>query len=190
MCGRYLVEGEEPRFRALLRQAGLWEQRDWARGEEICPTGLAPLVLPRGRVAAGVWGFPAPAGKGVIIHARSETAAQKPLFRQAVRTGRCLVPASGYFEWRPSGRRKEKFALSLPGQGLAYFAGLWRDWGPEKRFVILTRAAGAGIAFIHDRMPVILNAEDGAAWLDGADEQEVWAKAIRLLAYALVETKE
>ena len=105
------------------------------------------------------WGY---SGYGnTVINARSETAFEKPMFRKSMQERRCLLPASGYYEWRrtPSGgKSKQKYALYRAGQPTIFMAGLWREEQGERLpvFVILTKAAGPGIADIHDRMPVIL----------------------------------
>jgi len=106
-----------------------------------------------------------------LINARSETAAEKPSFRGAMRHRRCLIPATGYYEW--TGRRgaKQPHLISLKGQELFAMAGLWEDWlgadGSEiETMAVLTTAANGDVAAIHDRMPVVLDPRDYERWLD------------------------
>ncbi|MCD8141368.1 MAG: SOS response-associated peptidase [Planctomycetaceae bacterium] len=105
------------------------------------------------------------------INAKTETAAEKPAYRDAYRLRRCLVPASGFYEWRREGTARTPFYFCPREEGgeLA-FAGLWELWrGGDENFVsftILTTAADATVARIHDRMPVILPSDRWEAWLD------------------------
>ena len=116
-----------------------------------------------------------------MINARSETAAEKPAFRAALRYRRCLVPASGFYEWKKEGRGKAPhyFVPAVSGDPLV-MAGLWEDWecnGEHLRsLAILTVGANVDVASVHDRMPVILPPESWAGWLD-ADVQRVDAVA-------------
>lgn len=106
-----------------------------------------------------------------MINAMCETVAQKPAFRAAFRERRCLVPADGFYEWKREAGHKQPYLIQVETAGLFAFAGLWERWtGPEGEVVesctILTTRANELVASIHDRMPVILNPEDYALWLD------------------------
>ena len=110
-----------------------------------------------------------------MINARSESASTKPAFKEALRHRRCLVPATGFFEWKKLGSIKQPFLIHLPESQPFVFAGLWETWrdrdspaaSPLSTFTILTCAPSPTIAEVHDRMPVILY-EDAAIdqWLD------------------------
>lgn len=105
-----------------------------------------------------------------MINARAETAAEKPSFRAAFRRRRCLVPASGFYEWRQTDGRKQPIYIRPP-DGLMSFAGLWEIWSsPEgdvlETCTLLTTEPNALLATIHNRMPVILEPESYEAWLD------------------------
>lgn len=106
-----------------------------------------------------------------MINARSETAAEKPAFRAALRRRRCLIPASGWYEWRHIGKNRQPWYLHASGEQPFAFAGLWEDWhdpaGGEAltTAAILTTAAAVGIAAIHERMPVRVAPEKYARWL-------------------------
>lgn len=191
MCGRYYIAAEDDseEIRRIVEQLnrklkGKPEQALLKTGE-IFPTNAAPTLSRAGGVALMRWGFSGPGGKGQVINARSEGAAQRPMFREAMRSARCLVPASHYFEWEKRGAQKVKYALSLPGQPI-YMAGLYRleEADGLPRFVILTRPCAPGIAFIHDRMPVLLAGEARRAWMDEtADPMAVLARAAQDVAY-------
>jgi putative SOS response-associated peptidase YedK len=104
--------------------------------------------------------------KAPTINARSETAAERPLFRSAFKYRRCLIPADGYYEWQRSGTTKRPFRLHLD-ERLFSFAGLWaeNDRLGVTSCTILTLPAAPQIAHIHDRMPVILDPEAYQAWI-------------------------
>jgi len=104
-----------------------------------------------------------------MINAKSETVAEKPSFRAAFRRRRCLVPATGFYEWQARPGGKQPYHIHLANGGLMAFAGLWEHWEADGRVLrtctILTTDANAAIAPIHDRMPVILERGDYATWL-------------------------
>lgn len=106
-----------------------------------------------------------------LINARSETVSEKPAFREAFRLRRCLIPASGFYEWAaPAGGRKQPFYFGMKDERLFAFAGLWERWGEGRDTVesctILTTEANEVLAPVHDRMPVILRESDYGLWLD------------------------
>jgi len=181
MCGRYYVDDEEPALRDIVEKL-----RDaHVKTGEVFPTDVAAVMAANGGFAAMRWGFPRFDGKGVIINARGETAAEKPMFRRPMLEGRCLIPASWYFEWEKRGREKIKYALAAPEERALWMAGLSRfdvKTG-ERTFVILTRPAWEGIAFIHDRMPVILPARLHDEWLHGRSPEKTMERAISELRY-------
>jgi putative SOS response-associated peptidase YedK len=129
------------------------------------------------------------------INARCETVATNPMFRDAYRSRRCLVPANGFYEWQTTGGPKQPYYIRLLNDPLFCFAGLWGsryvDGRKERTFTILTTNANALVAKVHDRMPVILRPSDHAAWLAGeappsvlapfpADEMEAYPVATRV----------
>lgn len=104
------------------------------------------------------------------INARSETVHERPAFRAAYKARRCLVPASGFYEWSgPKGKRQPHWIHPRDGE-LWLFAGLYERWDGtdgqgETTFTILTTEANEAIAPIHDRMPVILDADGADEWV-------------------------
>ena len=106
-----------------------------------------------------------------MINARSETVATKPAFRAAFKRRRCLVPADGYYEWQArDGRSKQPYFIHRGDEAMVAFAGLYEDWdGPRGRVrscTVLTQDSHGPLASIHDRMPVLVSAQDWASWLD------------------------
>jgi putative SOS response-associated peptidase YedK len=106
------------------------------------------------------------------INAKAETVATSGMFQGAVERGRCLVPASGFYEWKPvpGRKRKQPFHVRLRGGVLFGFAGLWTPSDPRTgappTCAIITTTANDLLAQIHDRMPVILDPDAEARWLD------------------------
>ena len=106
------------------------------------------------------------------INARAETVTEKPAFRAAFRKRRCLIPASGFYEWQGSGSASPKQPFYITGRDGAplTFAGLWERWEgadqPVESCTIIVTAANAFLKPIHHRMPVILAPGDFSAWLD------------------------
>jgi putative SOS response-associated peptidase YedK len=106
-----------------------------------------------------------------LINARSETVTEKPSFRQAIRYRRCLVLASGFYEWKLEGKEKQPWLIRLKDGAPMVFAGLWETWkSPEGTVVesctILTTASNRLVAPLHDRMPVILSPDEYRTWLE------------------------
>jgi len=150
----------------------------------IAPTQEAPVVRAADGGARAVamlrWGLVPSWAKELaigtkMINARSETVEEKPSFRNAFRHRRCIVPATGFFEWQGEPGRKQPFAITVSDRPLIAFAGLWESWRPKdgdpvETFTILTTDANAAVAAIHDRMPVILPEADREAWLTASAE--------------------
>ncbi len=105
-----------------------------------------------------------------LINARSETAAEKPAFRAAFRSRRCLIPASGFYEWKRRGDAKQPYFFAPAGDDLMSFAGLWERWdggdGTVESCTILTTGPNELMEPIHNRMPVIVTPDDYDLWLD------------------------
>ena len=140
----------------------------------ICPTqSVAVVTADAGRRLRPMrWGFlphwyKSPTDGPLLINARSETVAEKPAFRAAVRERRCLVPVSGFYEWhRTKEARLPWFAQRSDGEPLV-LGGIWQDWGEERQptLAILTTEANAGMAPIHNRLPLVIEEKDWALWL-------------------------
>lgn len=117
-----------------------------------------------------------------LINARAETVREKPSFRTAFKRRRCLVPATGYFEWKelpeslPTKKIKVPMYFTVRGGEPFSFAGLWDSWErfDGKRilsFTIITTEPNALAAVIHNRMPVILRRQDESVWLNGNEDE-------------------
>ena len=176
MCGRFLIPEEDgpEELLILLNRAELARRArhpDFRlkRGE-ICPGDCAAVLAPnRNRQTALFvmrWGFRLE--KRLVFNARSESAAEKTMFRQSLTERRCLIPAASFFEWDRRLKRPAKFRFWPDGKQMMYLAGLYRfePDAPLPVFTVLTRQAEGTIADIHDRMPVIVPPEQLDTWLD------------------------
>jgi len=106
-----------------------------------------------------------------LINARAETAGEKPAFRGALRHRRCLVPATGFYEWSGKRTARQPHLIRLKDHELFAFGGLWESWlgadGSEiETMAILTTASNAEMERLHDRMPVLIDPENFERWLD------------------------
>jgi len=177
MCGRYYVEITDDELEDIYEQvqreiAGQAEQLSFDLDKiEVFPTNIVPVQTGDKEYKAMKWGFTSFDGKP-IINARSETALEKPMFEKPMLESRCLIPASGYYEWQKQSVPKQKFSFALPDSNIMYMAGCYRL---DKKsglytFVILTREAVAAIKHIHDRMPVIISERHKNEWLYGSPD--------------------
>lgn len=163
MCCRYYIyrSGAE-QVTAMLDPA---DRGIVIREGEVRPSDEAAVLTGRGgrlRAQYMRWGFLSPKGGGLLINARSETAAQKPSFSDSLMRRRCVIPANCFYEWD---RNRQKVEFSVEGLPLFFMAGLYRDFGDGPRFTVLTTAANASMAPVHDRMPLLFTAEQTEAWL-------------------------
>jgi putative SOS response-associated peptidase YedK len=180
MCGRFVITSPP----AVLRQIfGYLEQPNFPPRHNIAPTQPIPVVI----VENGVrhfrlmrWGLlPSwvkdPRQFSLLINARSETVAEKPAFKNAIRRRRCLIPADGYYEWQGSAKPKRPYFIHRrDGQPIG-LAGLAETWiGPNGEeldtVAVVTAPASADLSVLHHRVPVTIHAGDFARWLDCGDD--------------------
>lgn len=197
MCGRMYIEPEDPTgelysILATLRFKNETEAISVKLSGEIFPSNIIPVMVNlQDSEQAAVpmkWGFPRFDGKGLVINARSETAAIKPMFRQSARDMRCIIPVSYYFEWQSQEKEKIKYSLRPSNGSLTYMAGLYKvdAHSGGQVFIVLTRQADEKISFIHDRMPVILPKQLIYEWLSPHNSfDEFINKAIGEMEYKI-----
>ncbi|HEX5130214.1 MAG TPA: SOS response-associated peptidase [Usitatibacter sp.] len=180
MCSRYFLDADGNIIAYTFRVPAVPGVN---KRFNIAPTQSAPVVRVNREGAREIamlrWGLVPFWAKDLkigttMINARREGIDAKPAFREAMKSRRCVVPATGFFEWqgeRPG--RKQPFAITVPQIPVFGFAGLWERWRPEKdaqpveTFTIATTDANEAVARVHDRMPVILPMEAIDTWLTG-----------------------
>jgi putative SOS response-associated peptidase YedK len=178
MCGRYAEYIGPSRMRRVYELSET--PRDLVPRFNIAPSQSAAVVregADHERTLAMLhWGLIPPWARDLKsgphpINARAETAHERPMFRKALRVRRCLVPASGFYEWKKVNGAKRPYFCRLRDEEPFGMAGLWEHWhGPDgediESFTILTTDANDLMAELHDRMPVIVDPADYAVWLD------------------------
>ncbi len=176
MCGRYTLYHHEDDLASLFEVATFPLEERY----NIAPTQLVPVVRERQdgtrELDSMRWGLvphwvKEPSEfKANLFNARSESAAEKPSFRDAMKNGRCLIPASGFYEWKAAGSGKQPYFIHRKEGAPLAFAGLYAYWGRGEGALlsctILTTAANDDMRPLHDRMPVILEAAAWERWLD------------------------
>jgi putative SOS response-associated peptidase YedK len=178
MCSRYFLDADG---NVIAYTFAVTVDERLRKRFNIAPTQQAPIVRVAkdgGReLALARWGLVPYWAKDLavgtkMINARAEGVEAKPAFKSAVEKRRCIVPATGFFEWQGAVGRKQPFAITLPDRHVFGFAGLWERWKPEagsavETFTIVTTDANEAVATIHDRMPVILPVDAEETWLHG-----------------------
>jgi putative SOS response-associated peptidase YedK len=188
MCGRYALTTPASVIAHLFHLGVL---QDYLPRWNIAPTQLAPVIRAdretgERRLTMLRWGLVPYWAKDAsigskMINARSETLAEKAVFRNLLERRRCVVPADAFYEWRKPaapGETKQPFALRLNDDQPFCFAGLWDRWKgpsnsplpqPMESYTILTTAPNGVASRVHDRMPVMLiSAEQWDCWLDAS----------------------
>ena len=168
MCGRFVRKGEPKKVAEFLGvQDG---EENWTTSFNVAPSTTIPVVTAdsQGRhMVPAIWGFiSSMPGRGPLFNARAETVHSLPSFKESFRSRRCLVPASGFYEWRPRDRKPFYFERQ-DGHPMA-FAGIW-ETGPSNHLhtTVITTSPNREMREIHDRMPVILEPDRWEEWLAG-----------------------
>lgn len=180
MCGRFTNDAKAEDIEKEFK-VGKLNGVSFSARYNIAPTQVIPAVLEADgeRIVGELrWGLIPPWAKDEkiasnLINARAETLAEKPSFKNAFRSRRCVIPASGFYEWSKKGAGpKQPHYFYLKDKDVFGFAGLWEEWIDKatgeaiETCTIITTEANAVLEPVHDRMPVILKAENYDVWLD------------------------
>jgi putative SOS response-associated peptidase YedK len=176
MCGRYALTLPPEAVRAYF---GYVDQPNFPARYNIAPTQAVPVITGAGgerRFSLMRWGFlpgwvKDPKDFPLVINVRSETAREKPSFRNALARRRCLMPADGFYEWRREGKENRAFLFRRPDRGPFAFAAIHETWsgadGSEIDTVaLMNTGANRLMSAIHHRCPIILDPADFDRWLD------------------------
>ena len=191
MCTRYALEKNIPELKEIINQAKIspltmkfidTHARPLIIDGEVRPTDIVPVIAPNSKGVRSVfpmqWGFTARDNKRTLFNARVETAKDKPTFKDAWQSHRCVIPASYYFEWEhfktPDGKTKtgDKYAIQPAGCNLTWLCGLYRIEDGYPVFVVLTKEPTVELGKIHDRMPLMLPADKIDDWINPAATPE------------------
>jgi putative SOS response-associated peptidase YedK len=189
VCGRFTNRLTWREIVALYcLNVPLVPERNLPARYNICPTDTIDAVIESGGKRELVpmrWGLISNWWKKsakempATFNARAETVATKPMFRDAFRRSRCLIPASGYYEWLPTSSGKQPYYYTAFDGSPLTFAGLWDEWKDietgerVKSCTMIVTKANALAAKVHDRMPVLLRPYDFDDWLAGRAHTEL-----------------
>lgn len=148
MCGRYFVDdGMERELKNAFQSVDI--SKFQAKAGDVCPTDLAFILTGTKEICLTQmrWGFRKKDQKDLLINARVETVKEKPMFNESMRYNRCVIPASGFYEWNKIG---EKASFRPPHRKILFMAGIWQKVEDENQFTILTTAPNVSVAPVHD----------------------------------------
>ncbi|HTV13977.1 MAG TPA: SOS response-associated peptidase [Acidobacteriaceae bacterium] len=195
MCGRYFRRSDKQRL-AEAFHTGLPTSFDILTSYNVAPQSFQPVI----RLSAETghrefaqmrwglipfWSKDAKVGYSTI-NAKAETVATSPLYREALKRRRCLVPADGFYEWQKiDAKTKQPYAIALTDGAPLAFAGLWERWvdkvtnQPLETYTIITTEPNELTSTIHNRMPVILAPKDYERWMAPADPAQLPVDLLR-----------
>jgi putative SOS response-associated peptidase YedK len=178
MCGRYsliFIDDLGNRFRVFNPMIGLRSRFNIAPGNEMPVIVNDDVHDDKKNLVMMKWGLVPHWTRDIrsakrSINARAESLAEKPSFAGLLKNRRCLVPASGFFEWKKEGTKKIPYYINLPENPLFAFAGLYDQWNDPKgypllTYTIITVEPNELVAKVHNRMPSILSGEHEDLWL-------------------------
>ena len=192
MCCRYYFS-DHPSDERVNKIIAMMERDypgQYKTGEVFPGDTTAAILGENGRLrhAPATFGFPGFKDNKLILNARSETAAQKPTFAESLRERRVILPADGFYEWSHD-EKKTKYLFTLDGFSTLYLCGLYKLIDGQYRFVILTRPANESMIEIHNRMPVIVSANEVRPYLtDPTAAKEIIAVSGPLLLREALNT--
>jgi putative SOS response-associated peptidase YedK len=186
MCGRFILfTGEEyAELQAIIREIEVSNKKSIStmKTGEIFPTDMVPVITKDENNNPSFdlfkWGFPnynQSRSSGILINARGETIEEKPTFKKLLYTKRCLIPACGFFEWKKTDKKKDKYLIKPEAYSFFYMAGLYNSFvdkygEPYAGFVIITTEASEAMQSIHNRMPIIITSKKEAyKWIDNSN---------------------
>lgn len=172
MCGRYVLysDKEQAEIREIIEEVNRKHNFAVKKGD-IYPSNMAPIYAPtpdqNGKsLEIMKWGYEISFRKGLLINARSETILEKKTFKKDFLERRCIVPASGFYEWD---KEKNKYIFQAKNDEALYIGGVFRQHENESEYVILTKTPVEPVVAVHDRMPVIIPHSKAEEWLYDAN---------------------
>jgi putative SOS response-associated peptidase YedK len=181
MCGRYTLDKSADDIAKRFNLATRPKKEDIRPNYNVTPTQIMPVITEddsgKRKVEFMKWGIPRILGKDLVkelINTRSDKAFGG-FWRRTVTGHRCLIPATGFYEWRKTDDGKVPFFIHPRDEELYAFAGIWDTWKSDdghtiKTYSIMTSDPNKEMSDIHNRMPVILHREDEASWLEPSND--------------------
>ncbi len=197
MCGRYSLTKPIKTLQEHFMAKVIFS--DHAARYNIAPSQTVPIVVASQdglEIRPLRWGLVPHWSKDEkmgqrLINARAETVHEKPSFRDAFRSKRCLVPADGFFEWQVQNGGKIPQYITRTDRNLMAFAGLWSEWKGNSKtlntFTIITTQANRQLEPVHHRMPVILSPESYETWTSNASKPDILKNLLKPLPEGILE---
>ena len=203
MCGRFNLTATPEQVKEAFNLPSLF---DFEPSYNITPGQVILAIVPSEETTDGnqhnqavqlYWGLIPSWSKDRkisqhLINARAETVSEKPSFRSAFQKRRCLIPATGFFEWQQTGQGKQAYHITRPDHKTFAFAGLWEHWeqGGETVYscTIITTSANRLMQPIHSRMPVILDQQNYVKWLDKQSNKDDLQALLARDTYSAMDT--
>ncbi len=175
MCGRFYLDADTE---FLLNYYHIkYEPKVKTEQHIFYPTQAAPVIIEVGgdrRLGTMQWGF---GGKPPLFNSRAETIHAKVTFKDAFEKRRCIIPATGFYEWsektdtKKDPKKKDRYKIEMPNQEIMHMAGIYTKTTDESgqlkwQFSVVTREANADMGIIHHRMPLMLSVNDLSTWMD------------------------
>ncbi|WP_236911218.1 SOS response-associated peptidase [Clostridium sp. Cult1] len=185
MCGRFLLDSSIEEiirtYRIYIREIDGFDKGDYY------PSQKAPIIFEKKErtITLAQWGFPYGDKKGLVINGRAETIMDKPMFKNAFYSGRCIIPANLFYEWKDEGHRnKVKHKISLQDSSLILLGGIYKvsideDSNKQLIFVIITTEANGNMKTIHSRMPLLIKNDMVNTWLKNSTSVEVLKEVLK-----------
>lgn len=181
MCGRFALAVKPETLKTHFTLSGALELApSWNIAPSLNIATITADISDSRQLKLRRWGLIPSWAKDASVgsklnNARGETVAEKPSFKSALKTRRCLIPASGFYEWHTENGIKQPWYISLKSGEPMAFAGLWETWQPAgaeavESCCIITTSANAIMEPIHERMPVILQPEQWPVWLSQQEQ--------------------
>ena len=175
MCGKYYKDREFiPKLSTLFREENITADSELRRelemagaedGRDINPTDSSVVIFSSGgdiTASDMKWGFRDPYHDTLVINARAESVFDRKMFADSIRARRCVIPASGYYEWDTA---RTRYKFSIPDGGLTLLAGVYRLELGEPHYTVITTEANSCMKPVHSRMPVTVGQDEIEAWL-------------------------
>lgn len=177
MCGRFALESDAMFLQRLLDLQGgganldidLKPRYNIAPSQPIAAVGSGRAFMARWGLIPS-WASDARIGRR-MFNARAETLFDKPSFRESARRRRCIVPMTGYYEWSETPGGKQPYFIRRADRQTAAAAGIWDEWQGKESCAVITTEANAAVQRLHHRMPVLLEEEHWALWLNDSTEE-------------------
>jgi len=179
MCGRFALHASEAEIVSHFHLKTGFSMRP---RYNIAPTQTIPIIRIDGEIEFFRWGFIPSWAPSDHINAKWETLSEKPTFKTAFKQQRCLIPASGYYEWKTFSGKKQPYYIYLKKEPLFAYAGIWSS---TESCAIITTQAPDFLQKIHERMPLIISSDKYALWLSSENRREV----LETMGYGLTPEK-